>query len=438
MHISKSDPRLLVVYLASFIFFFIGVYKASHYSPDFVPVYTGARCLVKGCNPYDTTQLQQQYFQRGGLARQLLPWRQEIPVYPPSTLVVFAPLTVLNFPAARLLWACFNASLYIFTVLLLLYECPRAYRWLVILIGSLFLLTSYSPLIAAGQPATFAICLLIIGIICFLHDRYLALAALLFMVSVAAKPQLGGFIVAYFLLKRIHWRHAAAALAGALILLLLGVMMLQHHRGSADWLPALRANLVTIAQPGAVDDPRPSHKDAIGFANLQAVTSIFSANEKTFNAAAYLIFLALLVAWAWAAFQTDRRAAVQYVALAGLAVISLLPVYHRIYDAKLLLLTIPAIPLIYQRHRIAGAAIAALTLLETVSEPLQHQVVVLFQHHLSWQPVLNSGIAFAIIMREENIELLLLCVLYIFAVWTMRSAQLVRLPHSLRGAAELQ
>ncbi len=139
-------------------------------------------------------------------------------------------------------------------------------------------------LLVLGQPAVFAISLLMIGSYLFLRGRLLPLGALLFMLSLAVKPQIGGLIVLYFLAQRIHWRYAAAALAGAAALLLCGSLILGHHPRSADWTSTLSANLSATLSPGGSADPRPANQQSIGDVNLQALTSIFFVDARRFNA----------------------------------------------------------------------------------------------------------------------------------------------------------
>ena len=134
-----------------------------------------------------------------------------------------------------------------------------------------------------GQPAIFAISLVVIGIYLFLRGRFLPLGSLLFMLSLAVKPQIGGLIVLYLVVQRIHWRYAALAMAGALALLLSAGLILQLHPRSADWISTLRANLTATLNTGGSADPRPANPQAIGDTNLQSLTSIFFSDARGFN-----------------------------------------------------------------------------------------------------------------------------------------------------------
>src|SRR5271154_117580 len=219
MSLKKPDLHLLVLGVSAIVLFVAGGAKAFRSSNDFVPVYTGARCLLHGCNPYDTSQLEQQFFLAGGHAAELPSWNIDVPVYPPSTFLVLSPLALLPFPAARLIWFLLNGCLFVAATGLVLAMCPPSHRWLATALGSLFLLST-PILLVLGQPAIFAISLLGIGVYLLLRGRLLPLGTLLLILSLAVKPQAGGLIVLYLVARRVHWRSAAVALAGGPALLL--------------------------------------------------------------------------------------------------------------------------------------------------------------------------------------------------------------------------
>ena len=219
MKFSKANLHLLILSTSALIFFVVGGLRAFRFSHDFVPVYTGAGCLLHGCNPYDTSQLEQQFFERGGRPADLPSWKIDVPVYPPSTFLVLTPLTLFRYPVARLLWFQLNGSLFIISTVLVLSACPQSHRWLATILGSLILATS-GILLVLGRPAALAISLVTISSYLFLRARYLPLGTFLLMLSLAVKPQIGGLIALYFLAQKVYWRYTAVALAGALTLLL--------------------------------------------------------------------------------------------------------------------------------------------------------------------------------------------------------------------------
>ena len=419
MKFIKPDLHLLVLFISSLVLFAAGGARVIHSSNDFVPVYTGARCLLDGCDPYDTTQLEQQFFQGGGLRGELPSWQIDVPVYPPSTFLVLSPLALLQFPFARLVWFLLNGCLFVIAAGLVHSICPSSHRWLATILVS-FILVTAAILLVLAQPAVLAIALLAIGSYLFLRGRLLGLGAGLLMLSLAVKPQIGGFIVLYFLAQRIYWRYAAVALAGAAAILLCAGLILGHHPRSAGWASTLRANLSATLSPGGSADPRPENHQAVGDENLQTLSSIFFADARRFNAVAYAVFLALLAAGILAARKTNAGLERHFLVLGALSVLTLMPVYHRFYDTRLLLLSIPAVVIVFGKRRLLGALIAVLTVLATVS--VQYRVQTYLLQHGQWQNILANKFLFILLLRQQNLELLLLFSLYLVAMFSLRSA----------------
>ena len=79
MKFPKLSLQVLVFGVSAIIFLAVGGQRAFRFSHDFVPVYTGAGCLLTGCDPYDTSQLEQQLFLRGGRAVDLPSWEIDVP-----------------------------------------------------------------------------------------------------------------------------------------------------------------------------------------------------------------------------------------------------------------------------------------------------------------------------------------------------------------------
>ncbi|MEA2261008.1 MAG: hypothetical protein QOJ51_3833 [Acidobacteriaceae bacterium] len=417
MKFTKPDLHLLVVCIASLMLFAVGGARVFHASNDFVPVYAGARCLVHGCDPYDTSQLEPEFFQAGGQPSDLPSWQIDVPVYPPSTFLALAPLALLRFPVARLVWFLLNGCLFAIAAGLILSICPPPHRWLATIMVSFFVLTA-GILLVLGQPAVFAISLVVIGSCLFLRGRFVPLGAFLFFLSLAVKPQIGGFIVLYFLAQRIYWRYAAVALAGAALLLLCASLVLGHHPRSAGWASTLRANLSATLSPGGSADPRPANPQAIGDENLQALTSIFMAKAGQFNAAAYAIFLALFGAGMLVVLRANRGPELHMVALGALSILTLMPVYHRFYDTRLLLLSVPAVVMVFQRRRVLGTVIAVLTVLTAVS--VQYRVQMFLLQQEKWQSVLANKFLFVLLLRHQNLLMLILFLLYLAAIFSLR------------------
>jgi hypothetical protein len=106
------------------------------------------------------------------------------------------------------------------------------------------------------------------------------------------------------------------------------------------------------------------------------------------------------------------------LSLGALAALSLTPVYHRFYDSRMLLITIPAAMIIYQKRRLLGAFIVALTVLAVVS--VQSRVQRFFDIHAMWQSILQNKFIFILLLRQQNLELPIIFCLYMVAMFSMR------------------
>jgi hypothetical protein len=95
-----------------------------------------------------------------------------------------------------------------------------------------------------------------------------------------------------------------------------------------------------------------------------------------------------------------------------------MPAYHRIPDARLLLISVPAVAIVYQKRRLLGFLIGALTVLETIS--IQGRVQVFIENHGMWQSILQSKLLFVLLLRQQNLELLILFCLYMVAIFSIR------------------
>jgi hypothetical protein len=118
------------------------------------------------------------------------------------------------------------------------------------------------------------------------------------------------------------------------------------------------------------------------------------------------------------ALRTSASRETHFISLAALSVLSLMPVYHRFYDTRLLLLSIPAIGILFQKRRLLGGLIALLTLLATIS--VQYRIQVFLLQDAKWQNVLANKFLFILLLRQQNLEMLILFCLYLVAMYSIR------------------
>ena len=419
----RADLRILVVTLAAMFYLAAGTYKASHFSGDFIPVYTGARCLIHGCNPYVIPELERQYLEAHGFPKLMGPvfWFGRPPVYPPSTLLAAFPLAFVPFQFAAVTWALLGGSALIAATAMLLWVWGKNPSWVVTLVASIFLIRG-DYLLGQANPATLACSLAMIGTMLFLTERHVPLGALLLTLSLAIKPQIAGVILVYLLVRGIGRRWAALSLAGGAAFLLGGILILQLHPASRHWLPTLRTNLAGSVLPGQINDPTPANP-SIGLTNLQTVTSVFLASPEAWNAAALGITLLLFVLWMVSIRKLKVGLPDQLLALLPLLALSLFPIYHRSCDAIILLLSLPIVEMVLRRRKLLGACLAIVTAV-LLSGALVSPVLAIVGRFWNLDEALSHKGAFILLERPWPLELLMLFVLYLAVLRCYQADQL--------------
>jgi hypothetical protein len=83
--------------------------------------------------------------------------------------------------------------------------------------------------------------------------------------------------------------------------------------------------------------------------DLQAAVSVFWDDPRIFNPVSYLVCGALLLLWSARTLATRLSQERIWLALAAIAPITILVTYHRPWDAKLLIITIPACAMLWAR-----------------------------------------------------------------------------------------
>jgi Glycosyltransferase family 87 len=384
------DEILLI--LASLVFLGLGALRASYPHNDFVQVYAGALALLHGLDPYHGTSL----------------------VYPPSILVAVFPVALFSLRTAWLLWFAINGALFILAVHLVVGLCPPRHRRLAIVLGAVILAGS-SQLLAVGQPSAPAIALAAIGGYCLIRDRMPGAGTAALALSLAIKPQIGGLLAIYWAIRGPHRRYAIAALAGFAALLVCGILVIQARAEGAQWATSMRSNLAGAVARGAVNSPGTADK-ASAELNLQTVTAVFFRTREIYNGAAYIVFGILLAAWLAAEVQLMRliaRPLQQLLSMGSLAVLTLLPVYHRSYDSRLLLLALPAALIVLERRRVEGILLCVLTASSIVS--IQHWLQLGLARAGLLDRVLHNKILLIVLLRESDLRLLMCFALLLLA-----------------------
>ena len=174
--------------------------------------------------------------------------------------------------------------------------------------------------------------------------------------ALAIKPHDSGWIWLFFLLAGGAFRKRALQSFVVLVIIAVPSLLWVTHK-VPTWPLEMRANLQMTTAPGGNADPGPS--SGLDFSpgmiiDLQTVISVIRNEPHFYNLITYLICGPLILAWVVATFRMSFSMARAWLALAAISAISLLPVYHRPYDAKILMLTIPACAALWAEGGAAG------------------------------------------------------------------------------------
>ena len=395
---------------------------------DFRAVYAGTRCLIHGHDPYNVSDLSQEYLSEDGQRPPATPLHiQSLTLYVnmPTTFMIVAPFAVLPWGPAHVLWMLFMGCVFILALLLMWHVSARhAPRVATVLIC--ILAFNCESIFGGANTAGIVVALCAIAVWCFLENRYVRLGVLCLAIGLAVKPHDTGLIWLYFILAGgIHRKRALQSLLITAVIGVAAAAWITHV--APTWMHDWRANLATIAAPGGINDPGPNAvKDGslYSIVDLQAAVSIFQDNPQTYNGVAYLLCGALLLVWCMWTLRSDYSARRAWLAMPVATALSLLVTYHRLWDAKLIMLAVPACCLLWAeggRLARASAFITILAILSTgeISLVIFDAIVNTFHPSATWS---TSPLITAALTRPASLALL---AMGLFSLWVYRRQTLL-------------
>jgi hypothetical protein len=208
--------------------------------------------------------------------------------------------------------------------------------------------------ISAGQPAMAAVALIVLCI-WFNSRGSTAVAGILLGLAMAFKLQLAApFVVYFFFIRR--WRVGTISVFA--FGLIAAIALLRLQAANVVWLGDWIENIRRASTNGGPNDFTTANPNRDHLLNLQLPMFAIFGTRLVANLIAAAVTMVLLAVYAiWLA-RADKRHGT--LALIPLAAITLLPVYHRYYDATLLV-----IPLAWamSRHRTAAGRLVLVLLL---------------------------------------------------------------------------
>jgi hypothetical protein len=354
----ERQDGLLLLSLGSVFFVLAGAavaYLNALGMIDFKESYLAAKCLLQHRDPYQEKELWAFYQREAGglspaLSSKLLEAHGHISPNYPTTFFLIAPLALWSLRTADMIWLILSAASFILAAFLMWYSsrefAPRMAGGLIFL----FLVNS-EMLLALGNTAGVVVGISVIGVWCFLQNRFTLAGAICLAISLVVKPHDVGLIWLYFLLAGgVFRKRALQTLIAAVALAVPAVLWTAHV--APHWLQELYANQATLMQRGGLNDPGPHSGGTFGVNMaicLQTVVSRIWDNPHFYNPVVYVVCGALLLIWLRKTLRLGFSPSLAWFAIAAVVPFSMLVVYHRDYDARLLLLSVPACTMLWQR-----------------------------------------------------------------------------------------
>jgi hypothetical protein len=327
---------------------------------DFQEIYYGSRSVAYHYDPYRPDQLEAFYgADTGSLpsdsgvshTRRLILF---ISSNLPTTLFLIAPLAAMPWKWAVAAWMVLTAAAFIFACFLMWKlgadSAPRLYAGLIVLI-----LVNSGLLLCTGNPAGLVVSLSVIAVWCFLQQRFIPAGILCLAVALAMKPHDAGPIWLYFfLVGGVQRKRALQTFALTVVIAVAAVLWFSHV--APHWVQEYHSNLQIVMSPGGRDNPGPTTQGGRGIGqiiSLQAILSLIWDNARFYTLAAFLLCAPFFVIWCVRTVRSGFSPTLAWFALASIVPLTMLPVYHRTYDARLLLLAVPACAMLWEK---VGAA----------------------------------------------------------------------------------
>lgn len=394
---------------------------------DFRGLYCGTRTLIHGQNPYEQSNVAHEYLSEDGQRPRPAPWAppdasrlqfQSLTLWVnlPSTFVVAAPFAVFSWGPAHILWMLLTGLVFILSILLIWHagasHSPRVATLLACIIG-----LNCEPIFGGGNAAGIVVGFCGIAVWCFLQDRFAWIGVLCLALSLAVKPHDSGFVWLYFLLAGgVLRKRALQSAAITAVIGLASIMWVSHI--APDWLHEWNVNMVAISAPGGINEPGPSAvKDGSVYSlvDLQGAISIFRDDPHFYNTVSYVTCGMFLFVWAIRTLRTRFSLPGAWLALASVTAFTLLITYHRLWDAELVMLAIPACCLLWAKRDSVGKAAIPITLAALLSSGKISLVI--FESTVNSFPWSANGIVEqainAVLIRPASVTLLAMGIFYL-------------------------
>jgi hypothetical protein len=294
---------------------------------DITYIYVPARAMIQGMDPYDPESF----------ARVC---QCDIPAtdvrahsaYPWTIYILLAPLALLSWSQALYVWATIQVVFVMLMIRALLLLAELTGMWAAGFVLCALALAPVHTGLASGNVSIAAIALCALAVWAA-ASRHNVAAGMMLGAALCLKPQIGICFIAYYVLRR-NWRVAlggtgvAVAIAGA------GFLYLTYSYGMT-WLHFFLHNAQGFAANNKFNDFTFGQPMRFTLINLQVLFYSIIGNASFANWLALTLGAMMVGVWSWSVWRNAFHPIL--LELSVICVASLLPVYHRSYDAALLI-----------------------------------------------------------------------------------------------------
>jgi len=309
---------------------------------DFLSPYIQAKAWAQGKDPYSAQSLillwppdsRRPSWVVPEAAAGVLEMKRGIPTpYPLTSLVTLSPFTVLSWSVALRLWIAINVAAVLLTPFAMVSICGvglldfRARLFLAVA----FALACLHTGLGTANPAMLAVCLTVATVWAERIGRE-KLAGVFLALAVCLKPTVAAGLLLYYLVRR-RWKIAGIACAATVVVGIVGVTRLAL--AGVPWVSSYLENTRRIFAPGALADFTKADPSWFNMINAQVFFYGLVGKASVANLLSLLLAAALLGCWFWLC--RRRPTPSGSLEISAVSVLILIPVYHRFYDASLLI-----------------------------------------------------------------------------------------------------
>ncbi len=294
--------------------------------------YTASKLWLQGLSPADPASFVSLWKQQVHSRLELSDVRTHL-APPLAGLVVMAPIAAFPWKIAKVLWLAVLLIAFGATVWSLSQVAGfrRDDLSTVAFVAASLALAPFQTGISSGNPTILVIGLCAVAIWAA-HSHLDIAAGILFGMACSLKPQIGAFLVLYYLLRQ-RWRLFFTAVSTTIGLTLVAVAYL-WLRGTA-WLQGYLNNARGFVSANNIDDFSSANPGRFNLINLQVPMFSMTGHSSSANLLAFAAGGCLICTWLYLVLKANRYDS-ELLPLGAVSIISLLPVYHRFYDAALL------------------------------------------------------------------------------------------------------